>query len=81
MQYVGNTEEDAKKNCIKISLKNKNNYVYTYSAFGLFATIEKYLNVHSPGDTPFNWYVLNGKVKKFTKAQKIAQQKATPTMY
>jgi len=78
MTYIGKNEKEALKNCIELSKQNKNKYVYASAAFGLFATIEKNLNVFAPSDSPFNWYVKNGKVKQFTKSQKIADQIATP---
>ena len=78
MMYIGKNEKEAMKNCIEISKQNKNKYVYATTAFGLFATIEKKLNVFAPSDTPFNWYVRNGKVKQFTKAQWRDDQISTP---
>ena len=78
---VGSTEAKAKKKCIEFSEQNKGMYVYSVAAFGLFAVIRKRLPIRAPGDTPFDWYVLNGKVSHFTKAQVIANQNATPTMY
>jgi hypothetical protein len=80
---VGNREADAKKNCIKLSEQNPGMYVIAVNRrrlwlrdglFGLFAHIEKRLNVQAPGDTPFDWYILNGEVKQFTLAQVVANQ-------
>ena len=78
---VGNTESEAKRNCIKLSKQNKGMYVYAVTAFGLFASIQKRLQVYAPTATPFSWYVLNGQVKHFTKTPVIDDQNATPTMY
>jgi len=78
MIEIGRNEAEAKKNCIRLSKENKGKYVYAVTAFGLFATIEKRLHIYAPTSGPFNWYVLNGKVKKFTESQKIADQNATP---
>ena len=77
---IGRNEAEAKKNCIRLSKENKGKYVYAVTAFGLFATIEKRLNVFAPTSSPFNWYVLNSTVKQFTGSQKIADQNATPIM-
>ena len=71
---VGNREAEAKKNCIKLSNRNPGLYVIAVNLFGLFAHISKRLDVHAPGDTPFDWYILNGKVKQFTSAQVVADQ-------
>lgn len=78
---VGINEREAKKNCIRLSKENKGKYVYAFASFGLYASISKTLNVHACSDSTFNWYVLNGKVKNFTEAQIIADQKATPILH
>ena len=75
------TEQQAKTEIIALSKINPNKYIYVTSCFGLFATVEKYLNIYAPNDSYFNWYVLNGKVKQFTNAQKIADQNATPMLH
>ena len=77
---IGGTEQEAKGNCIKLSKQHKGMYVYAVTAFGLYATIEKRLNVFAPSDSVFDWYVLNGKVKTFSEAQKISDWNATPLM-
>ena len=77
---VGNTEDEAKKKCIKLSKQHRGMYVYAVPGFGLFALIQKRLPVFAPSGTPFNWYILNGTVKQFTKAQMIADQNATPIL-
>ncbi len=71
------TESTIKKAAIKYSKKNPNKYITLFSCFGLTVSIEKRMSVHTPDDTPFDWYVLNGKVKPFTKRQKITAQNAT----
>ena len=78
---VGNTQDSAKKKCIELSKQHIGMYVYAVPAFGLFAVIKKRLPVFAPSSTPFKWYILNGKVKQFTKAQAIADQNATPVMH
>ena len=77
---LGSTEVEAKKKCIELSKQNIGMYVYAVAAFGLFAVIQKRLPVYAPSGTPFNWYILNGTVKQFTKAQMIADQNATPIL-
>ena len=77
---AGNTQDEAKKKCIELSKQHMGMYVYAVPGFGLFALIQKRLPVFAPSSTPFNWYILNGKVKQFTKAQVIADQNATPMM-
>lgn len=69
-------EAETIKDCIEISLEHPGKYILAVPCFGLYAEIHNRLNVHSPGDTPFNWYILNGKLKKFSTAQKIAEQNA-----
>tara|TARA_R100001530_G_scaffold97511_1_gene67795 strand:- start:221 stop:481 length:261 start_codon:yes stop_codon:yes gene_type:complete len=75
------TEATIKKAAIKYSKKNPNKYVTLFACFGLKVILEKRMSVHTPDDTPFNWYVLNGKVKSFTKRQKITAQNATSWGY
>tara|TARA_R110000824_G_scaffold51089_3_gene142856 strand:+ start:538 stop:783 length:246 start_codon:yes stop_codon:yes gene_type:complete len=81
MFFVGNNESEAIKGCTELSQKNPGKYVYANSTFGLFAQVEKRLSVYAPSDSVFNWYALNGQVKKFTSRQIIADQNATPTLY
>ena len=71
------TEKTIKKAGIRYSKKHPNHYITFFSCFGLQVVIEKRMNVHTPGDSHFDWYVLNGKVKPFTKRQKITAQNAT----
>ena len=80
MISVGNNESEALKGCAELSQKNPGKYVYTYAVFGLFAQVEKTLSVYAPSDSVFDWYALNGKVKKFTSRQVVADQNATPTL-
>ena len=68
------TEELAKIEIIELSKINSNNYIYAYESFGFRVNIYKYLDIHSPTESCFDWYVLNGKVKQFTNAQKIANE-------
>ena len=74
------TEKLAKIEIIELSKINPNKYVYATACFGLYAAIEKHLNVFAPSDSYFDWYVLNGKVKQFTNSQKIADENATPML-
>ena len=80
MIAIGNNEQEAKTNCILLSKTNKGKYVYAHASFGLFASITNRLPIYASGDSPFNWYVMNGKVRQFTEAQNIANQNATPAL-
>jgi len=71
------SETTAKKTAIKYSKEYPNHYITITSCFGLHIVIEKNMSVHTPDDSYFKWYVLNGNVKPFTKRQKIAAQNAT----
>ena len=71
------TEATAKKAAVGYSKKHPNHYITISSCFGLQVVIEKSMSVHTPDDSYFKWYVLNGKVKPFTKRQKITAQNAT----
>jgi hypothetical protein len=73
-------EDSVKKEMIELSKINPDKYIYATACFGLFATVEKSLNIHAPGDSYFDWYVLNGKVKQFTNSQKIADENTTPML-
>lgn len=71
------TEATIKKAAIRYSKKYPNHYITFFPVFGLTVTIQKRLSVHTPDDSVFDWYVLNGKIKPFTKRQKIKAQNAT----
>jgi len=78
------TETTIKKAAIRYSKKYPNHYITVHPGvrirwinFGLTVTIQKRLSVHTPNDSVFDWYVLNEKVKPFTKQQKIKAQNAT----
>ena len=73
-------EAQARTEAVALSIANKGMYVEVFACFGLFAALHKRLNVFAPSDSIFGWYALNGKVKAFTNAQKIADQNATPMM-
>ena len=75
------TERGAIVEAIQLSKKHPGKYILVNATFGLFATIHNRLNVHAPGDGPFNWYALNGQKKNFTKKQIIADELATPTLF
>jgi len=81
VELDGRNEEQVKKSAISLSKKNRGMYIVPYVDFGqAFANMNKRLNVFSPSDATFGWYVINGKVKKFTGKQKVADQNNTPTM-
>ena len=80
IELKAKNEADALAECVQISKENPGQYVTVTACFGLFATLTPRLHVFAPGDSPFGWYVLNGKAKLFTSAQKVADQNATPMM-
>jgi len=74
------TENEAKKEAIEYSLKNKNKYITNSNTFGIFLHLQNSLNVFAPSDSFFKWYVLNGKVKNFTQLQKETDDLKTPIL-
>lgn len=74
------SEEEAQLEAVSISRKHPGRYVLVFNCFGAFAEVHERLHVNAPGDTPFDWYVLNGRVKRFTDAQRGADQRATPAL-
>lgn len=81
IELKAKTEEAAKVEAVSISKEKPDKYVTVAAVFGLFAVVSDRLHINSPSDTCFSWYVLNGEVKRFTEAQKVADQNATPNMY
>lgn len=81
VELDGRNEDQVKKSAIALSKKNKGMYIIVFVDFGqAFANMNKRLNVFSPSDSTYGWYVINGKIKKFTGKQKTADQNNTPTM-
>ena len=80
MIKAGNNEQEAREFVLKASVENPDMYVILYSCFGIFCDIKKRLNVFAPSDSLFGVYWLNGKEKAFTTKQRIADEKATPTL-
>jgi hypothetical protein len=81
IEMKAKNESDAKKEAVALSKANPGMYVLVRPLFTTaYAWMSKRLNVFAPTDTPFNWYVLNGKVKQFTNNQIIADQNATPIL-
>ena len=80
MISAGKNESDAKQFAKEFSLNNKEQYVTLFACFGLFLSHSKYLKVHSPSDSLFGVYWLNGIEKPFTTKQKIADEQSTPTL-
>ena len=78
------TMQGIKAEAIAISKQNPKMYVLIHNTFGLYASLEKRLHVHAPGDIAtlqgIDWYAINGKIKKFTNRQQIADTNATPMM-
>jgi hypothetical protein len=80
---AGNTIAEAKQTAAKYSKAHPDLYVRVSSCFGLFLITEKRLHIFAPTDyslLDINGYWKRGKFKPFTKAQKQADQDATPTM-
>ena len=81
MIKAGKNKEEAMELAREASIENPNCYVTLYACFGIFANIHKRLNVFSPSDSLFGVYWLNGKEKPFTHHQKVAAEKATPSLH
>ena len=74
-------EADCLDHAIKLSLDNPGMYVSVFVDFGCAGfNISRSLNVFAPSSSTYTWYVLNGKQRHFTEAQRIADQNATPMM-
>ena len=80
VEMKAQTFAQAKPEAIQISNANPGKYITIHSCFGALAGIHDRLHVFAPTDSCVDWYVLDGKVKKFTEAQQIADQNATPVM-
>ena len=74
IELTAKTQDQAQVEAIVISLQNKGKYVIVYPNFGLFAGVLDRLTAYTPSDTPFDWYILNGQVKRFTTKQIDANQ-------
>lgn len=77
---AGKTLDEARAFAKLLSIKNPGKYITLYACFGIYAAIHDRLHIHGPSDSIVNHYWLNGLVKPYTKAQRIADQNATPTM-
>jgi hypothetical protein len=80
MIVTGKNESEAKKFAKDYSEKHPDLYVTLFSCFGIFLNTSKRLNVFAPSDALFCVYWFNGKEKPFTAKQKIADERATPTL-
>ena len=75
------SEMEAKAEAVALSSANPGQYVIAWALFSTaYASIKPRLNVYAPTDSSFGWYALNGKAKKFSQRQIIADQNATPMM-
>tara|TARA_R100000656_G_C3948885_1_gene128051 strand:+ start:67 stop:312 length:246 start_codon:yes stop_codon:yes gene_type:complete len=81
MIEAGKNEVEARAFAKKLSEANPNHYVVLCACFGIFAEINKRLNVFAPSDSLFGVYWLNGKERSFSEAKKIADQNATPSLH
>ena len=80
MIKAGENEHEAKSFALTTSIENPDMYVTLFACFGIFCDIKKRLDVFAPSDSLFGVYWLNGKEKAFTTKQRIADEKATPTL-
>tara|TARA_R100000664_G_C2685090_1_gene91472 strand:+ start:262 stop:507 length:246 start_codon:yes stop_codon:yes gene_type:complete len=80
MIKAGSNEQEAKQFALQQSLNNPDMYVTLFACFGIFCDIKKRLNVFAPSDSLFGVYWLNGREKPFSTKQRIADEKATPTL-
>ena len=80
MVEAGQNLKTAKQFAMQLSKNNPNKYIMLVACFGIFAVVHNRLNVFAPSDSCCKSYWLNGKEKKFTTAQKVADQNATPNL-
>jgi hypothetical protein len=80
IELKATSEAAAKQEALRLSKAHPGKYLLVVNTFGLFCTLHDRLPPQAPSDTPFSWYVLNGKVRTFTEAQHVANQKATPAL-
>ena len=74
------TLDNARKEALEQSKANPTKYYTLFAAFGVFIDEKKRLHVNDPSDSFHHSYFKAGKEKKFTTAQIIADQIATPYM-
>jgi len=77
---IYNSLEEARAEILKKSKAEPSRYFSLRACFGLRIVRQKRLHVFTPSDSYGNTYWLNGREKPFTKAQRIADQNATPSM-
>lgn len=80
MIAVSSDVTTANKQALAYSKANPSQYVTLQACFGLFLSTSKRLNVFAPSDSVGGTYWKAGKVRTFTNKQRIADQRATPTM-
>ncbi len=80
IELSATNEAEAKSEIQALSERTPGVYFTAAACFGLFAVPSKRLPAQAPSDTPFDWYVLNGKVRLFSTAQHEANQRATPAL-
>ena len=72
--------KEARKEALRLSKASPKSYFTFYDCFGIFISEHKRLNVFAPTDSCHHSYFKDGKEKRFTEAQRIADQNATPLM-
>lgn len=77
-KLTARNEAEAKSEAIQLSNENPGMYITITATFGLYASLAKRLHTFAPSDSVFAWYVLNGTIRQFSSAQRIADQNATP---
>ena len=72
--------DEVKEIVRKASLKNPGVYYTVENWFGPVVFLHKRLHVFAPTSSVFGGYWLNGKFKRFTEKQRIADSNATPIL-
>lgn len=80
IELKAKNEEEAQTEALRLSEENPGRYIIISACFGIVATVTRNLNTFAPSDSCFSWYVFNGKLRTFTKKQRIADQNATPKL-
>ena len=80
IELKAKTEQDASVEVMALSKKAPGVYFLVHADFGLVVSTHKRLPPQAVGDTPFDWYVLNGKARTFTEGQRVANDLATPSL-
>jgi hypothetical protein len=80
MTPAGNNWAEAESSARLHSVRHPDKYVVVFACFGLFLHASDRLDVHAPTDALNGVYWKRGACKRFTDAQIIADQNATPCL-